>query len=343
MPSICLGTELTLSTSGALSNGGSLCPQIWNSTSNQSYFETMYAKAWNELADKVTTYNTLYDPPSTGTGGPSFGIHFVAPGSSDPPMRCGDANPGATCVFANQSSFFPNVTALRKLYYDTEGAHYDSEVKACSTIHNNSQDASSDSHFKVVSPEDYDASCADAFCTVNGTGLFDVALRDLTQKCAEKAILTVADAMWQSSFMGDCSYVAAAAETILESGGACDTAGNGFVYLFSTLAYASVIYIILLLVAYMGMNMWEAKNYEEVVKLRNAKLGDSQQDTGMNFTNMSVNRLAGMALEDEDKVDLSVEDLKDDNMENKEYIRDSTPLPTALRAKHSAGPSSVEV
>merc|ERR1711907_171506 len=119
-------------------------------------------------------------------------------------------------------------------------------------------------------PKDYNSSCINStMCNLGSTyNLFHQAggVDALDQHCHEKAILTAADAMWQASWLAGCSYLWDASARITEASGPCDKAGDGFIYIFSTIAYAGTHYLIILLVSYLGMHAWDKNNYAESVQ-----------------------------------------------------------------------------
>lgn len=199
---------------------------------------------------------------------------------------------GSSCVYAGNATFYNNITALRKLMYDTEGAHYDSVVKNCSTLWNvstastcsgahcseatgNTASADHDfSHFRVKDPVTYSYDCISGtdsdvvgpYCSESEADLFahhGKVKQTLPIHCHEKAILTAADAMWESSWLASCSYLTNAAEQILVVEGPCDMVGDAFVYSFFAWGFSGVTSLIMILVGYLGMHAFEKCNYAE--------------------------------------------------------------------------------
>jgi len=271
----------------------SLCPMM-DIGDNTSYWNSKFATAWEQLYTTVDTYNTAGLTPS-------FGIKFYPPGSTESasPMKCGDsAGEGESCVFANQSWRYPNVVHLRQYYYNTEGAHYDSTARSCDSTWTDPTDNSTTqlrsafynascmcceeySTYDVRVLGDYNQyyqNCTSDQCycsenvtlyTESGSDAGNLA-SDLTQLCKERAILTSVDALWLFANMdpSNCKYVTNAAETILEAGESCDSTGDGFVFAFSSIGYAAVMNIILVMVGYLGVNIWDPTKYEENVLAR---------------------------------------------------------------------------
>merc|ERR1711998_795690 len=161
---------------------------------------------------------------------------------------------GASCSANFWPTDYQRTVAVRKLLYDTEGGHYTSPIKACATLY-----SLSGSDYRVKTPHQYNSSCVGPeFCNMSSAfSLFHTPVNQLSQYCAEKAILTASDAMWQASWLAGCSYLYDVSEIVLDAQGPCDTAGNGFIYVFGCLAFGAIIYCIVLIVAYMGMHAWD--------------------------------------------------------------------------------------
>merc|ERR1711998_187048 len=110
---------------------------------------------------------------------------------------------GASCSANFWPTDYQRTVAVRKLLYDTEGGHYTSPIKACATLY-----SLSGSDYRVKTPHQYNSSCVGPeFCNMSSAfSLFHTPVNQLSQYCAEKAILTASDAMWQASWLAGCSY-----------------------------------------------------------------------------------------------------------------------------------------
>lgn len=207
-----------------------------------------------------------------------------------------DSHSTEACGASCNANFWPEdyqrATAMRKLVYDTEGGHYTAPIRDCGTLVDHGTgpggaDAFSWSRYTVKAPEEYNATCVNStFCDLaNATMLFhhcdkkgpQYSVQEktecLSKHCLEKAMLTAADAMWQASWLAGCNYLWDASGIIVEAGGSCDTAGDGFIYMFSTTAYSAAINFILILVSYLLMHAFNKENYAENIQHTQNKLG----------------------------------------------------------------------
>jgi len=297
----------------------------------------------------VDGFNPESSSESTGTDPVAEAINCLptaanASGSGEPASTeaC-----GASCVANFWEKDYQRVSAMRKLVYDTQGGHYTAKTRECATLVDHGErdaavDASADhfTRYTVKIPEEYNASCVNStWCNINGTyGLFhqcctntvtrnctvEDKLSCLSQRCAEKAMLTAADAMWQVSWLAGCTYLWDASAKIIEAQGPCDKAGNGFVYIFSTTAYCAGVYFVLILVSYLAMHAFDKTNYAEGIQHTQNKLGFDSDATM--FPDMEQ---SGMEMADAN--DLAKDDMLYDGTEDEsktEYDPDQPPEPT---------------
>jgi len=205
---------------------------------------------------------------------------------------------GASCSANFWPKDYQRSVAMRKLVYDTQGGHYTSPIRECGTLVDHGEGEDGDFNFArytVKIPEEYNATCINStMCDLNGTfalfhhcGCVDTPTKKctvdektscLSQHCHEKAMLTASDAMWQASWLAGCSYLWDASGLIVAASGPCDTAGDGFIYVFSTTAYTGVIYLVLIMVSYLGMHAFDSKNYAENIQHTQNKLGFGDEE-----------------------------------------------------------------
>merc|ERR1711907_154219 len=104
------------------------------------------------------------------------------------------------------------------------------------------------------------------------------------QHCAEKHMLVAADAMWEAAYMQSCFFVSDSAKEVLTSSGACNNAADGFVYVFSAIAYGASMQLVILLIAYLGQKMWDVDNYDRLeFEPDNKDLNFGNEDTDISL------------------------------------------------------------
>lgn len=260
------------------------------------YFQEVYVEAWKTLSTTVDAYVDAYTGSDGTLNGPSFGVMFPRPGTSEAPIYCqmgwntsgnvanidnhlGAKKQAPSCVYPTfgNASLHNNVSALRKLYYDTEGAHYDSAVKECNTLRNHTNEHTGiygPSMYSIAHPATYNASCVGLqFCPltegelfanpITVTDQFGTVTPTLSKHCHEKAILTASDAMWDASWISSCDYITHASKKILVADGPCDKIGDTFVYMLSAWGFAAVISLVLVMQGYLAQHAFDKKNYAE--------------------------------------------------------------------------------